>query len=347
MWLLNRVMLSIWSVTTLCACVETAQAPVSHAEAAQFFSSPEVKEVWVEHGEDRFFCRMIGQGPPLVVLHGGPGLSQNYLLPHLYQLAQSHTVLFYDQRGSGASSAKISAETMRIPVFVDDLEAIRASFGWGKISILGHSWGGFLALHYALEHPESVDRLVLANSFCASSDGVRLYLQEWYRRMAPFQEEFAQIQQDPRLLAGDPEIAERSVHLILRTYCHDPAHVEHLDLRFSPQAALQAQQSAELLRQQLLLEYSLYDSLKALSIPTLIIHGDADSVPLSTAEELHQSLPQSRFVLLENCGHFPYVEAPEAFFDAVRIFLATEAPALKSTGATSKVQSAANSAALT
>lgn len=67
--------------------------------------------------------------------------------------------------------------------------------------------------------------------------------------------------------------------------------------------------------------FNLHPSLKKLCIPTLIIHGDNDPIPFCTAESIHASIPQSKFVLMEECGHFPYVEKPDSFFDHVLKFL--------------------------
>src|SRR5256714_13760701 len=112
----------------------------------------------------RIYTRRVGDGPPpVVVLHGGPGAHHDYLLPQYDRLAHGRTLLYYDQRGGGRSS--VPRET---PVgwreHVADLEALRDRWGLDRVTLLGYSWGGLLALLYALEHPARIERLALVSS---------------------------------------------------------------------------------------------------------------------------------------------------------------------------------------
>src|SRR2546422_2446312 len=110
----------------------------------------------------RLFTRRAGDGPPVVVLHGGPGAHHDYLLPQYDLLARGRTLLYYDQRGGGRSP--VGRDT---PVgwreHVADLEALRRHWSIDRLTLLGYSWGGLLAVLYWLEHPERVDRLALVS----------------------------------------------------------------------------------------------------------------------------------------------------------------------------------------
>lgn len=103
-------------------------------------------KIFIKTNDAQIFCRVFGKGEPIIVVHGGPGLSQDYLLPQMAKLAQTNLVIFYDQRGCGLSTGAINEDSIQIKTFVDDLEAIRKSFGYKKVTVLGHSWGGFLAM---------------------------------------------------------------------------------------------------------------------------------------------------------------------------------------------------------
>src|SRR5207248_7381684 len=109
----------------------------------------------------QLFVHEEGAGPPVIVVHGGPGLDSNYLAPDLQPLSQAHRVIYYDQRGSGRStlSNRVTADML-----VSDLDALRQRLRLSKIALLGHSWGSGLAALYAAAHPESVSRLVLVSS---------------------------------------------------------------------------------------------------------------------------------------------------------------------------------------
>src|SRR2546429_4231894 len=110
----------------------------------------------------RLFTRRAGDGPPVVVLHGGPGAHHDYLLPQYDLLARGRTLLYYDQRGGGRSP--VGRDT---PVgwreHVADLEALRRHWSIDRPTLLGYSWGGLLAVLYWLEHPEQVERLPLVS----------------------------------------------------------------------------------------------------------------------------------------------------------------------------------------
>src|SRR5260370_6027352 len=120
-------------------------------------------EATVELNGVHLYTRRVGDGPAVVVLHGGPGAHHDYLLPQYDRLALGRTLLYYDQRGGGRSP--VSRET---PVgwreHVADLEALRQRWGLERVTLLGYSWGGLLAVLYALTHPDRVARPALGSA---------------------------------------------------------------------------------------------------------------------------------------------------------------------------------------
>ncbi len=91
------------------------------------------------------FAKTVGRGAPLVILHGGPGASHEYLLPHLLPLARHHQLVFIDERGSGRSERLVDSSGYTVEAMVEDVEEVRVALGLGKIDLLGHSYGGVLA----------------------------------------------------------------------------------------------------------------------------------------------------------------------------------------------------------
>ena len=108
------------------------------------------------------FERRAGEGPPTIVLHGGPGAHHDYLLPGFDLLAEGRTLVYYDQRGGGQSPVGRD-----VPVgwreHVADLDALRELWGLERLTILGYSWGGLLAMLYAVTHPDRIERLALVS----------------------------------------------------------------------------------------------------------------------------------------------------------------------------------------
>src|SRR5262245_45750121 len=108
------------------------------------------------------FERRVGDGPPVVVLHGGPGAHHDYLLPGFDALASDRELIYYDQRGGGRSPV-----ARDVPVGwkeqVADVEELRTIWQLDRLALCGYSWGGLLAMLYAIEHPEKVERLALVS----------------------------------------------------------------------------------------------------------------------------------------------------------------------------------------
>lgn len=270
-------------------------------------------------GGAELYCKIMGQGSPLIVLHGGAGfLTHDYFLPHLERLAENNLVIFYDQRGLGKSSGDITTDQINLTTYVEDIEVIRKSIGANKIALLGHSWGGFLGMHYAFAHPESVDQLILVGTMPVSTSDLGLFFAELGKRFAPYQEELDKIAASELYLSGDPSTVVKNLSISFQTYMYHPENINKLNL-WMPQAAnLRGLKVWDIFRENVFMKpYDLTPELKKLTCPTLIIHGDADIIPFVTAEHIHAVIPGSKLVKIDQCGHFPFVEQPEAFFKAL------------------------------
>ena len=121
------------------------------------------------------FCRDAGEGPPIVVLHGGPEFDHAYLLPELDRLADSFRLVSYDQRGRGRSADGVRSE-------LDDLDRVRRRFGLEPVAVLGHSWGGVVAMAYAIRHPDRVTQQILLDTAPASAADWQLLREAFARR---------------------------------------------------------------------------------------------------------------------------------------------------------------------
>jgi len=106
-----------------------------------------------------------GKGDPLVVVHGGPGADHTYFLPYLAPLARTHRLIFIDERGSGRSQKLQDVSQYTVENMVEDLEGVRVALNLGKISLLGHSYGGVLAQAYALKYQQNLSHLILNSTF--------------------------------------------------------------------------------------------------------------------------------------------------------------------------------------
>ncbi len=280
------------------------------------------KEIVVKTKDAQLFCRVFGQGDPILIIHGGPGLSQDYLLPQMTELAKNNLLIFYDQRGCGHSTGEITSDTMQLQTFVNDLETIRQFFKYDQVTVLGHSWGAFLAMNYAIAYPKGVHKLILLNAHPPSFEEYGLFEQEIMKRLNPCLDEFIAVRESPEFAQGDPIALKKYCKILFEKYFYHPANAQLLNLSFDPETSKNGSKVSELFTQNLFLKpHNIHDQLKQLKVPTLIIHGDSDPIPLSIAQRLHEDIKGSQYFLLKHCGHFPYVETPDEFFQHLNAFL--------------------------
>src|ERR1022692_3772253 len=124
------------------------------------------------------YYQTLGQGAPLLIVHGGPGASHDYFLPYLLPLARHHKLIFIDERGSGKSEKLEDPSGYTVENMVEDAEAVRQALKLGRISLLGHSYGGVLAQAYALKYQANLTHLILCSTFHSTSK-----MNEVFRRM--------------------------------------------------------------------------------------------------------------------------------------------------------------------
>lgn len=266
----------------------------------------------------RLFIRSIGKGWPVVVVHGGPDFDHRYLLPEMDRLADDFHLVYYDQRGRGRSSDGVVPEDVSIASEVEDLERVRRHLALDRVAVLGHSWGGVLAMEYAIRHPDRVSHLILMNTAPASSDDYLLLRDELSRRRTPDDARaMAALSSTTSYRQGDPDTVAEYYRIHFRTATCKPESVENLVERlrasFAEADVILARAIEDRLTRQSWLkgEYDLVPKLGRLRVPALVLHGDHDFIPVECAARIAKALPRARLVVLEQCGHFAYLERPD------------------------------------
>lgn len=277
------------------------------------------------------YYREIGEGQPVIVLHGGPTFDHYYLLPDLDRLADAFRLIYYDQRGRGKSAGGVRSEDVSLQSDLDDLEAVRASLVAGPVALLGHSWGGLLALEYVLRWPEHVSHLILLNTAPASYDDFRLSEQPPDARAPEDVELLRSLRSHLASVHSDLPARAAYYHTYFRMTLRAPdlldRLIEHLRLGWTEEGV----RTAEAIGDRLWAEtaeapdFNLLPGLAHLHIPipTLVLHGDYDFVPVACAAHVAEAIPGARLVVLSNCGHFSYLECPGAVRAALDAFFTT------------------------
>ncbi len=263
--------------------------------------------------------------PTLLVLHGGPGAHHDYLLPQMLHLAERYNVVFYDQRGGGKSKSA-SPDAITWQTHVEDMAAVIRELGISPLSIIGYSFGGMLALLYALTAEESVDLEMPAR--LALIDPAPLKIE--YRRQ--FEAEFARRQEGMEikrmreelaasgLRESDPEAyRQRTFELAVAAYFADPRKAQDLTpFRVSGKVQQQVWDS-------LGADFDVLGDLKPMGFPVLFVHGRDDPIPVESSIEGARAM-EAELVMLDDCGHVPYVEQPAGLFEALNRFLLATDP---------------------
>jgi len=262
------------------------------------------------HGAE-LYCREVGEGRPLVVIHGGPDFDHTYLLPDMDRLAASRRLVYYDQRGRGRSRGELRPEDIHIDRYVDDLNGVRKHLGVESIDILGHSWGALVAMHYALRHPNRTAHMVLLNSAPASHADLLLMREERLRRCAAHEEQLREIL--PGFARGDPEAVARYYRIDFGTTFKRQEDLARLNLAWTGNAIKAGRLIESHLAQGLIWSegYTLLPALAAVRTPTLVIHGDFDFIPVECAGRIAEAIPGARLEVLRDSGHFSYIDAAE------------------------------------
>jgi proline iminopeptidase len=259
------------------------------------------------------FREVVGKGAPLVALHGGFGLDHSYFLPWLEPL--SAQLVLPDLRGCGRSP-RDGIEEADFPALSNDLEELRMQLGHERWTVLGHSFGSYVALDYARRYPARVEKLVVVGG-APALDYPEVIAANLTKRGTPAQAALMQ-QVMAAPLASDEEF-RRGWNVMLPLYFHrfDPQVGRDLDTR--------ARYSAVALFHgfRMLSQFSALPWLGDLKMPTLVATGRYDWIapPAQGAQRLARGLPHARLVVFEESGHFPFIEENERFVKVLREFL--------------------------
>jgi proline iminopeptidase len=295
----------------------------------------ERQEGYVDSAGVLIYFETIGRGKPLMVLHGGPGSTHDYFLPHLLPLARHHRLVFIDERGCGQSQLLSDPRGYTLDAMVQDVEAVRIALNLGRVDLMGHSFGGILAQAYAIAHPEALHRLILAGTgpSAAQIDAdfvkVKDSLDKDLRAKIDALERRGIIEPSGAQSAEYRKLADQA-ELPFNYHVRPPPWSAGGDpLNWDVLGEMWGRKSDFHIDGNLR-GFNFVPSLRRLPVPTLIIYGDHDLVSPDTAQQMHAALAGSQVVEVAESGHMLFVDQPEAFMTAVERFLTGqhEPPAL-------------------
>ena len=313
----SRVCVFLLLCAAVARCQERGVSTIKHPPGA-----------YVEVNGAKLWYESEGTGEPLLLIAGGPGAA-HYFHPFFSVLANSYRVICFDSFGRGKSDRARSLREYRFDRDVEDIEGLRRALGLGKISVLGHSYGGMVAQAYALKYPGAVSKLILADTF---------YSGEMWQQANNDNAKHEIRNQFPEIWAKVQELRNMGMHSSAKEhqeaydvpqgllYFHDASVAEHL-----PKDLIQTNpdvyytivgDDGDFLIGGDIAKLDFRMQLGDLRMPVLVVNGRYDriSVPRFSLK-FKQYAPQAEVVMFEHSGHLPFIEETDAFFAALRTFL--------------------------
>jgi proline iminopeptidase len=265
-----------------------------------------------EAGSGELWHEVVGCGLPLVVIPGGPGLAHDYLRPHLDPLAEAATVVWLDLPGAGRSEISGGVESITHGRWIESLEALRDQLGFRRWTVLGHSYGGFVAVEYALLHPGSVAGLVL----CAAAPSPA-HLATLLDRVPP---ELSAADRTLLLALLTDQVADDELESRIREaasffLCADPPDSTLDSFRLQPATFRHVLGPC-------LPGVAIEGRLGEVDVPTLVVAGGDDwQSPLEVTDRLVAAIPGAELAVIPRAGHYPFIDDPMGVVGAVRSWL--------------------------
>lgn len=272
----------------------------------------------------RVYYRVVGSGEgiPLLTLHGGPGFPHNAFAP-LTQLGDERRVVLYDQLGCGQSDRPTDPSLWTVERAVQEVDAVRHQLGLERIALLGHSWGGALAVDYMLSRPAGVEKLILVSPLIST----RRWLADAALLKAGLPPETRTTIDRCELAGdyGDDDYAQACEVFYARHVCRLrplPEPYQESVAGLGAEVYNHMWGPSEFTCTGTLRDYERFERLGEIAAPTLWLCGRHDEARPETVASYQQQLPGSQLHVFEHSAHMSYLEETDEFLRVVRAFLA-------------------------
>lgn len=284
-----------------------------------------MRDGYVSIGGYKTYYKVYGENnkaTPLLVLHGGPGATHHYLL-ELQKLADRRPVIFYDQFGCGKSDGQEAEELWEIPTFINQLDSLVENLGLDKFNLLGHSWGGMLAIEYALQNPNNIQKIILSSTMIS----IPLYQDEVEKLVQKLPMPIPLILKKHHL-AGTIDSTEyrKAYEVYLSTHNFrgkswpkelTPPKGEFNTVQYRHMWGY----SEVYTKTGTLKDWNRINDLHKITLPCLITAGEYDELTPKQANLTHEKLPDSTLKTFDGASHNHHVEKEDEYLSSINNFL--------------------------
>jgi len=259
-----------------------------------------------------------GEGSPILLLSGGPGLSSNQLSTLRDSLSQKYKCILFDQRGTGQShTLPLDSTTINLKQSVEDISSLLKKLKLDRVTIVGHSWGAMLAVNFGVAHPAQINKLVLIGSGPLAFSDFVIQEANIMARASMAEREYIEQLQDSISHAKSPSESiayrKRLGKQFLRLISYDATRIDSI---FEEVSKSRTNQPMQFLMFQDLqkMNYNVKSKIGSLSFPTLVICGRQDPIGLFPSIYLKELNNKFKLVWIEKSGHFTWLENHESFY---------------------------------
>ncbi len=280
------------------------------------------------HGYNTWY-RIVGEHEepgklPLLVLHGGPGATHDYLESLEAMASTGRRVIFYDQLGCGNSDHPHNPSLWTVELYVEEVDAVRRALGLDHLHLLGQSWGGMLGMEYALTQPSGLASLVVSDS----PANMRQWVEEANRLRSDLPPEVQETlsRHEEAGTTDDPAYEAATQVFYRRHVCRLDPWPDYVRRAFAKLAenpevynAMNGPNEFHVIGT--LKDWSIVDRLGEIRVPTLLLSGRYDEATPAIVETIQQRIPGSEWVIFEQSSHMPHAEEPERYMQVLDGFL--------------------------
>jgi proline-specific peptidase len=287
------------------------------------------REGYIPFHDYKVWYRVVGEAEapgklPLLTLHGGPGAAHDYLEPLEAVAATGRRVIFYDQLGCGKSDHPHNPSLWTVPLFVEEVGVVREALGLERIHLLGQSWGGMLAMEYALTKPSGLHSLILADSL--SSIPLWVAEADHLRADLPVGVQATLAKHEQAGTYDDKEYEEASLVYYKRHVCRAEPWPDCVMRTFDQMAAdpevyRTMWGPTEFLATGNLGDWDITPRLGEIGVPTMLFSGRYDEATPRVVQAMHDAIPGAEWVIFEQSSHMPHVEETERYLQVLSDYL--------------------------
>jgi len=266
-----------------------------------------------------------GNGSPVLLLSGGPGLSSYQLSSLRDSLSQQYKCILFDQRGTGKShTSPLDSTTINLKQSIEDMSSLLKELKIDRVIIIGHSWGAMLAVNFAIAHPTQINKLVLIGSGVLAFSDFVIQQDNIIARATRAEREYIERLQDSISQAKSPSEAatyrKQFGKQFLRLISYDAMRVDSIFDEVSKSRTNPAMQFL-MIQDLKKMNYNVKSKIGSLNFPTLVICGRQDPIGLFPSIYLKELNNKFNLVWVEKSGHFTWLENHESFYQELFKFL--------------------------